>query len=62
MCLDSQGLRTRFKGWCPGDELALCLFTDSVLDGKVLPYVKSMRKPVEVEQPGVGPPEHAQTS
>lgn len=42
-------------GWCPGDELALCLFTDAVLDGKVSPYVRSMKRPSseELERPGV---------
>ena len=41
-------------GWCPGDELALCLFTDAVLDGKVSPYVRSMKRPSsDAERPGV---------
>lgn len=31
-------------GWCPGDELALCLFTDAVLDGKVLPQIRSTKR------------------
>lgn len=45
-------------GWCPGDELALCLFTDAVLDGKVSPHVRSMKRPStdvqeRPEHPGV---------
>ncbi|CAJ1376899.1 unnamed protein product [Effrenium voratum] len=39
-------------GWCPGDELALCLFTDAVLDGRVSPYVRSTKRP-ELASPGV---------
>jgi len=29
------------SGWCPGDELALCHFTDAVLDGRVSPVIRS---------------------
>eukprot|EP00435_Cladocopium_sp_Y103_P059943 s618_g21.t1 len=41
-------------GWCPGDELALCLFTDAVLDGKVSPHVRPSTDVQErAERPGV---------
>ncbi|CAE8614470.1 unnamed protein product, partial [Polarella glacialis] len=39
-------------GWCPGDELALCHFTDAVLDGKVPPHIRSKsRVPVVSSAP-----------
>eukprot|EP00930_Biecheleria_cincta_P056146 TRINITY_DN42312_c0_g1_i1.p1 TRINITY_DN42312_c0_g1~~TRINITY_DN42312_c0_g1_i1.p1 ORF type:complete len:650 (+),score=105.74 TRINITY_DN42312_c0_g1_i1:121-2070(+) len=38
-------------GWCPGDETALCQFTDAVLDKTLPPYIRSASRPPENASP-----------
>mmetsp|Transcript_106114 Transcript_106114/g.332633 ORF Transcript_106114/g.332633 Transcript_106114/m.332633 type:complete len:299 (-) Transcript_106114:99-995(-) len=46
----------RGRGWCPGDELALCHFTDAALDGRLQPHFRSQEQPHASARAGGPPP------